>query len=488
MIKIENKRIMDFCKKHPSFDVERTLISFIEFIENTYNNAVPSLDSNLASNILENLKMLQNKVDGLDNSLNIKQTEYLNKTNEMKKEYIENIKNILTINNTEKIIPVIKEYNENFINKLSLLFKEIIPNEQQNQTNYLQNILKNMEQTVVIEMNKGITQNSIESMISNIEQKFNFIITHSEQKIGSVITAVNNNKQEENQIHTKLDEMLNKLNKNNEKGKISENILNFNLQAIYPTAEIINMSQTPHAGDFWITRKDKPSILVENKNHDGKVYKDDVQKFIDDMNTQNMCGIMISQKSTIVYRENYEIEIHNGNVAVYIHECNYDPYKIKIAVQIIDTFKQKIEKQKIENGTIVTIDKECLEQINNEFQRFIIKKSQHMSEIKNMYDTLIKSAEEMDFESLENLLESQGLLTNVKKFICSNCPRTFKTQKGLDTHERQCVEIKTKKEWKCKHCDEIKPTHKGLRTHCLKKHKVDIGEKISDTDSENSNN
>jgi hypothetical protein len=478
---------MDFCEKHSSFVPEKIILSFIDFVEDNFNNVVPCLDSSLATQILDQLKILDNKVQGIDTTLNVKQTEYFNKSNEMKKEYIDDIRNMLSLNNTEKIVPIIKEYNETFINKLSLLFKEIIPNEQQTQTIQLQNILKNIEQTVVIEMNKGINQNSIESMLSSIEQKFANILTHSEQKLGSVLSAVNDNKKEEQLVHNKIDQMLSKLN-NNSKGKISENLLNFNLQAIYPTAEILNKANTPHAGDFWIIRKDKPDILVENKNYDYRVYATEVQKFIDNINTQNMSGIMISQKTTIVHRENYEIEIHNGNVAVYIHECNYDPYKIKIAVQIIDTFKQKIEKQKIENGTIVTIDKECLEQINNEFQRFIIKKSQHMSEIKNMYDTLIKSAEEMEMESLENLLESQGLLTNVKKFICSNCPRTFKTQKGLDTHERQCIEIKTKKEWKCKQCDEIKPTHKGLRTHCIKKHKVDIGEKISDTDSECSEN
>jgi len=263
--------------------------------------------------------------------------------------------------------------------------------------------------------------------------------------------------------------MLSKLGKNTEKGKISENLLDVNLQTVYPTAEIRNVSNTPHAGDFWIIRKDKPTVLVENKNHNGTVYAEDVQKFIDNMYTQNLCGIMISQVSNIVHTQNYEIEIHNGNVAVYIHNCNYDPYKIKIAVQIIDTFKQKIEKQKIENGTTVILNTEVLEKINKEFQMFNIKKTQHIAEIKNMYDTLIKSANDMEMESLDNLLEQQGMLTNVKKYICSNCPRPFATQKGLDTHERICYENK-KKNLNCKHCDFIGKTQKGLSSHCFKKH------------------
>ena len=456
---IQNKRIIDFCAKHPNFDVEKTVLSFIDFIEETYNFTVPSLDSNLASQILMNLKTLQQQVQGMDSTISIKQDE-------LKKEYVDDIKNIIMLNNNEKIIPIMKEYNETFINKLSL----IIPKEQQTQTQYLQNVLKNIEQTVIIEMNKGITQSSIDSMLGMIDQKFASILTHSEQKINNVLTAVSENKQEDLQLHIKLDNMLDKLGKNTEKGKISENLLDFNLQNIYPTAEIKNVAYKPHSGDFWLIRKDKPTIIVENKNYKETVYGETVQKFIDDMNEHNLCGIMISQNSKIVHRENFEIEIHNGNVAVYIHECNYDPYKIKIAVKIIDTFKSKIEKNKMENG-IINIEVETMEKINKEFQMFNNKKKQHLIEIKNMYDTLTKSAEDMEFEILDEFLESQGLLTNVKKYICGNCPRPFKTQKGLDTHERICIKNVNNLN-NCEICEFSAKTPKGLRSHCLKKHEI----------------
>jgi len=410
----------------------------------------------------------------MDSNINIKQADYIHKCVEVKKEYVEDIKNMLMLNNNEKLIPIIKEYNESFMNKLSLLFKDIIPKEHLVQTQYLQSLFKSIEQTLMLEMSKGITQNSLDN------------ITHTvEQKITQIIVKISEQKTNENQLHFKIDDMLNKLTKNNDKGKVSENLLNINLQSIYPNAEIINVSNTPHSGDFWLIRKDKPSIIIENKNHDGKVYKDDVQKFIDDMNDNNMCGIMVSQKSPIVYRDNYEIEIHNGNVAVYIHECNYDPLKIKIAVQIIDTFKLKIEKQKIENGTSFTIELELLEKINKEYQLFNIKKTQHCAEIKHMYDTLLKSAEEMELESLELLLESQGLLTNIKKFVCNTCPRSFKTQKGLDTHQRLCYSNNGtstnsgNKNFKCEYCDEVIKTPKGLRSHCLKKHNVEISTELT---------
>lgn len=453
ILQITNKRIIEFCEKHPTFDIENTLLSFIDFINDTYSSVVPTLDSKLASQILSNLKTLQNQVHNMDSTILIKQAESINKANEIKKEYIEEIKNIITINNAEKIVPILKEYNESFFNKVSLFFKEVIPKEQQYQTEILQNNFKNIQQSLTMEIEKGITQQSIDRTMWNVEKK-----------IEDVLAAISENKE----IHQKVDLMISKLSKNTEKGKISENFLNINLHELYPNAEVINTAHNPHAGDFWLIRKDKPSILFENKNHDERVYSEDVQKFINDINTQNMCGIMISQLSSIVHRENYEIEIHNGNIAVYIHNGNYDISKIKIAVQIIDTFKIKIEKQKVENGTSFTIEKEILDKINKEYQMFNIKKNQHIAEIKNTFDTLLKSAEDMEIDSLDELLESQGLLTNIKKFICGKCPRTFKTQKGLDTHERHCTD--QKKGIQCEYCELVIPTAKGYKTHCEKKH------------------
>jgi len=479
-IQHHNKRIIDFCTKHPSFDIESTVLSFIDFIEHTYSTTIPSLDSTLASQILSNLKTLEQRVQTLDSNMAIKQIENLHKSVELKKEYIDDIKNILMLNNNEKIVPIMKEYNESFMNKLELLFKDLIPKEHQAQTQYLQTVLKNIEQTVTIELNKGVTKESIDSMLCIIDQKFASILTHSEQKINFVLTKLSENEKDDNLLHTKLDTMLDKLGKTTEKGKISENILGFNLQAVYPTAEIRNVTHTAHSGDFWLIRKDKPTIIVENKYYKETVYGDTVQKFIDDMNQHNLCGIMISQNSKIVHKHNFEIEIHNGNVGVYIHECNYDQDKIKIAVRIIDTFKSKIEKQKLENGNCC-IELDTLEKINKEFQQFNNKKRQHIAEIKNMYNILTKSAEDMEFEALDQLLESQGLLTNVKKYICGNCPRTFKTQKGLDTHERLC--LSSNKSLKCKYCDEVAKTQKGLRSHCIKKHGVNIETPEPDLDS-----
>jgi hypothetical protein len=71
------------------------------------------LDSTLASQIVSGLKSLEEKVHGLDSTISIKQLEYYHKSMELKREYIDDVKNILTINNTEKLLPV---FNRSFKN------------------------------------------------------------------------------------------------------------------------------------------------------------------------------------------------------------------------------------------------------------------------------------------------------------------------------------------------------------------------------------
>jgi DNA-directed RNA polymerase subunit RPC12/RpoP len=95
-----------------------------------------------------------------------------------------------------------------------------------------------------------------------------------------------------------------------------------------------------------------------------------------------------------------------------------------------------------------------------------------------MYDTLLKSADEMDVVSLNELLESHGILTNVKKYVCGKCNTTFPTKRGRDTHERQCTgEQKEKKKGiQCKYCEQCTPTQKGMITHCSKVHKNEIND------------
>ena len=485
-ISIQNKRIIEFCDKYPNFNVEDTLLSFIDFIERTYNNSIPSLNSNLASDLLQNMKTLQQQMIHMETSIAANQKEtihdFTNRFVEFRKEYLEDIRNTLSVNNNEKVLPILKEYNEIFINKVVIMFNELVPKNNSVQTMELSNFINHLENVLLQEFKKNnncLTQSHFETFAGNIENKFSSILLNSEKQNCDLINTINNKHIENSQINNNIAELLNKLTNSNTKGKISEELLHLNLQSLYGTAEILHVGGNPHTGDFILKRKNKPDILIENKNYDKTVYGDEVEKFINDINTQNICGIMLSQKSKIVHTSNYQIEVHNGNLAIYVHDVNYDSNKIKLAIEIIDSLKQKMDKQLLEHGSSFNIEKEILESINKEFQLFCSRKIKHIGTIRQSCDDLIKSAEQFELPSLSELLEQCGLLTNVKKWVCNKCGKVWKTEKGLETHYRSC--IGEKQPLICKHCEHIAKTPKGLLSHCLKQHNI-VLDNNSDSD------
>ena len=115
-----------------------------------------------------------------------------------------------------------------------------------------------------------------------------------------------------------------------------------------------------------MTRMSKPKILIENKLWSRSVVQAEVVKFIRDIDVQKCCGIFLSQNGKITTKENFEINIHNGNVLVYVHDVNNDPEKIKLAVDIVDHLKDKIDKYEDSNNDQDNISKEMLEYINVE--------------------------------------------------------------------------------------------------------------------------
>ena len=88
--------------------------------------------------------------------------------------------------------------------------------------------------------------------------------------------------------------------------------------------------------------------MIENKDWGKNVVQEEVKKFIHDIETQNCSGVFLSQNYGIANKENFEINIHDGNVLIYVHEANNDPEKIKLAIDIIDHFKARINDFKLD--------------------------------------------------------------------------------------------------------------------------------------------
>ena len=184
-------------------------------------------------------------------------------------------------------------------------------------------------------------------MLQTIQSPLFSYVSASEERITNNINTIKemsiNSCSSQSVVQDELKLFLSKYNASSNKGKYGENNLFSVLSSLFPSSEITDTTGTKASGDFIMKRMDKPTILFENKDYAHNINKDEVAKFIRDVETQNMNGVFMSQYSGISFKNNYHIDINKGNILVYIQFCEYSPDKIRIATDIIDYLSSKVE-------------------------------------------------------------------------------------------------------------------------------------------------
>jgi hypothetical protein len=437
-LSVSNPKIVKFFHEHQNLDFEETVLSFVEIMEKLSDSMNNSINNSLITDILSNIKSMNSKMESIDQNVNRYQSESVSnlslKLNEFKKEYIEDLRLVLTSNVADKIEPLMKEQLSNLFDKTA----SIIP---QHNNEIKQSIQQSMEQKL---LQTSITQQSLNKFISDVETKlsstFHNTITSTEQRLDSKISDIGEKTTSQlsstTSLNTSVSELLKKLENSSAKGKMSENILVNILHSLYPASQIDHVGQTKETGDVIITRKDKPKILVENKDWGKNVVQEEVKKFIHDIETQKCCGIFLSQNYGIANKENYEINIHDGNVLVYVHETKNDPEKIKIAIDIVDHIKEQLDELDSDEE-VDSISKEKLASINTEFQSFVSSKLSLIKLVKDFNQKALRQIEDIKIPSLEEYLSTR-FATSTSKYVCEFCGFTAKNAAAKSAHLRGC--------------------------------------------------
>jgi len=437
----ENKKVWEFYEQHQNLDFESMNLLFVNILEELNKDITSSLSNNIASQLLTNIKNLQGQIDKMNTDT---QTNFKNKFTEFKKEYMEDMKMILSNNNSEKIAPLIKEYNGSLLDKTQLLLNEVVPKNNELLLSQVKENIRSFHSSIQEDTNKllssTLNQQSLEGFIqtmenklSNNQQMIQSIIQSSEQRLDTKITS---NQHIQTTLQKDVSDLLKKMENSSMKGKYSENILFSILQSLYVTAEIDVVGEQKETGDIMLKRKNKPTILIENKNWNKNVVQEEVKKFIRDVETQNCCGLFLSQNFGIANKDNFEINIHNGNILLYVHEVNNDAEKIKIAIDIIDNFKLKLDECSSSHDGY-TIDKEILDEINKEYQLFATQKMLQIKTVKDFSTKMVKQLEDMQLPSLEHFLSTKYAFS-CSKFVCEFCHYVGKNQSAMSAHKRGC--------------------------------------------------
>lgn len=440
-----NPKIIKFFNEHKSLDFDETILSFINIIEKLEDNVQNNPSNHSIQSILSEIKSIKSEL-----STNHKDSSqfFSQQFSDFKREYINDLRLNLTSNVSDKIEPLIKE-------QIQILFQKtesLIPKQNQELQLKFQETLKSINKDTEKFMKSSITESSLQTFISQIDQKLTsqFFNTQQQisqnmsnqeqrldQKISDISEKTNSQNSLSQTLNTQVGDLLKKLENSSAKGKMSENIIVNILHSLYPTGQIDHVGQTKETGDIILSRKDKPKILIENKDWGKNVVQEEVKKFLHDIETQNCCGVFLSQNYGIANKENFEINIHDGNVLIYVHEANNEPEKIKLAIDIIDHFKLKLDDFK-QDTNVDSIPKDILDSINTEYQAFIANKLTLIKIIKDFNQKILKQLDDTKIPSLEEYLSTR-YATSTSKYVCEYCGFVAKNAAAKSAHLRGCA-------------------------------------------------
>jgi hypothetical protein len=488
---IKNQRIIDFYNKNKQLDFEKVNLLYIDILENIINTSIESPSSvklimqslgtqktelnNILSvitstsesykNELSNIKHtyslttenIKNDMEGLKSMIINLSSVITTKLYETKDNYIKELKD--TLKNTDAISilnigTTIEKNNIQLVDKLMLILNDIVP---KSQNKHYEDIIKIFKDDIISSLDKVKSHNPesiIEKISSIVDTKYNNLVINiqehimksvslSEDRINNNILHVkdisNKNNIIQDKINDELSIYLNKYKNSSSKGTLSENNLYNIIDKEFPSAELINTSNFTGMGDMILKRINNKPILFENKDYSNNVKKDEVDKFIRDISKNEHHGIFISQHSGIVGKEHFQIDIHNKNILIYIHNCNYDPDKIKLAVNTIDTLSIKLISVDSDN---TTIPKEVIKQINDDYQHFLRQKESFLTTTKEYYKKTLDVFTQIKLPSLEKYLSNHFADSKVNKVLCTLCNK-FETDnlRSLARHKQSCKKI-----------------------------------------------
>ena len=442
MIKITNKKVVDFYQANPNISVDHVNLLLVDMMEKMVHDSV---NASVVSQLMDKLTTIESDVKKTQEVLSKSNPELLLQVSiklmEMKKEYMEDVKTIMNTNVSERVAPLLKEYNGHLLDKTTLLFQDI-PKTQELSAK-LQESIRDLQKSIVEESRKVSGQQSVQDFLVSMDQKFNttqLLLTSSYEKMSSGLTELKTAQEFQlgsvKENHQSVQEMLRKMDNSSFKGKIGESLVLHILQNLYPSADLTFVGNTKETGDFMLERRGKNKILIENKNWDTNVPRDEVEKFMRDTATQNCCGLFLSQHTGIANKENFEINIHEGNVLLYVHHVNNDADTIKVAIDILDHFKEQLD----EIGTdkeLETMPKEVLDKINEEYNAIKTKKLAMMKHVKDFQTSMTKEIDSIEIPNLKMYLSSRYASADTL-FNCENCNYTGSSKQSLSAHKRFC--------------------------------------------------
>ena len=475
-----NPRVCTFYKENPQLNFDAVNLFFIDIFEKLLTDMNTTMNSTIQSQILTSIYDNNNNINELKSSIvNLKESisnnnneNYINlisKINDLKRDYIEDIKTTFQNNTYEKIGPLIEKNNNILIDKTSIVLNELIPKNQAQHYSKLQESMDGFYKTLSEDSKtllKSIDNNSIKEFINNFEIKSSLMlqniqqpicsfISNSEERINNNINTIkenhNNNQNTHQKIVNELNDIINRFyndDRNKSQQNYSEKQLSKVLNKMYNSAEILlqntGLSNDTNTSSILMKRMRKTNVFIQSRDEPENINIDDINTFLTYCEEHNYNGIFLSQSSGISPKKNYQIEFHNNSIIVYVHNSEYSPTKIEAAIDIIDNLSMKLRQFKTADDDC-SVPKDILDTINNEYQLFLSQKNALFEVFKESQKKVFAQIDEIRFPSLDKFLSTKYAAPIQKPGLKCDLCKLFNANnlKALAAHKRGCARKNT---------------------------------------------
>jgi len=465
-IVLTNKKILNYFKENKTVDPEKMFLFFIEFLEKlgidinermqaTINSQILNKLSDIAlsqeriyhtqNNLRQGQEQLRDHVDNHHNTIGLKLLQ-------IKQEYLDELKAVHAAETEkshhmqlEKVSTFMEKSHMNLVermlDKTNLLLNELLPKNNSALSGHIEESIRNFQAAIHIKLD---SDTNIKEYIHQLELKFHEMMKNIQAPMQQHVSLLQQHMTGQEKMQIEIQEFMNKYRNSSFKGQYGENYLFNILIQSYPSADVTKTTGQRASGDMILKRDGKPSILIENKDYTSNVSNDEIHKFIRDIDEQRMHGIFLSERSGIISKQNFQIDVHKGFVLVYIHNAEYSPEKIQMAVNMIDALHGRLDEvQKISSSTENILPTEVMNDIYKEYQDFVMQRDMILSMMKESNKKIMSSIEDWKFPILTKYLSSKFATNQVVKnhFVCEYCHVfTGTTKQSLSAHKRGCKE------------------------------------------------
>jgi len=214
--------------------------------------------------------------------------------------------------------------------------------------------------------------------------------------------------------------------------------LEFILNKLNPTAKIVSNKKSDVCCDYIITGHNSTKLFIENKILVQNVSEIVVDIFKKSCQANYANGILMSQNTGIIGKEDFEIEIIGFNVIVYLHLVNYAESKINLAIHMVNRVHDEVVSANTNSNN--TISDATLNEIKVEYQKFINNKEDLQLYIKNTHSAIVNKLENIKLSNMGEYLSTKFTQVDKPKlYKCNFCDfYTSNTLKGMAAHKRGC--------------------------------------------------